>query len=349
MSTDDPWATVAGQAGAVARLRAAVDTPVHAYLFVGPHGVGKRAAAGVFAGELLAAADSGGGERHRGLAARFAHPDVRVVSPTGSQFRVDESRELVTAAMRSPVEGSRKIVIADRFHDANAAAMPPLLKVAEEPPASTIFIFLADKLEPEHITVASRCTRIDFAPLSVDHLAGVLAEEGVAADVSARSAAAAGGSLERARVLATDERLMVRHDAWRSIPDRLDGTGSAIAVLVEEVRGLIDDAMTPLTHVHDEEMETLAEREEQYGTRGSGRADLEAHHKRVVRSFRNDELRFGLATLAGRYREQIAEGNQRAGPLDAIDRLRRTAEALERNPNEALLLQALLLDLPVLG
>lgn len=348
VTTDDPWAPIIGQPVAVERLRAATHNPVHAYLFVGPHGVGKRAAAGVFAGELLAAAHPEGAARHRELAARFAHPDVREVSPTGSQFRVDESKELVAAAMRSPMEGSRKVVVAARFHDANAAAMPPLLKVAEEPPASTIFIFLADELRPEHVTVASRCTRIDFAPLAVDDLTAALVAEGVAVDAAERAAAAAGGSIDRARVLATDERLMVRHDAWRSIPDRLDGTGAAVAVLVEEVRGLIDEAMTPLTRVHDAELEALAEREEQYGTRGSGRSDLEAHHKRVVRSFRNDELRFGLATLAGRYREQFAAGDPRTGPLDAVDRLRRTAEALERNPNEALLLQALLLDLPVL-
>ena len=344
----DSWGVVVGQEAAIARLRAAVEQPVHAYLFVGPHGVGKKRAAGVFAGELLAAGDPGGAERHRDLAARFAHPDVRVVAPTGPQFRVDESKELAAAAVRSPVEGSRKIVIAERFHDANAQAMPPLLKVAEEPPESTIFVFLADEVKPEHVTVASRCTRIDFAPVATADLVAALTAEGVAADVAERAAAASGGSIERARVLATDDRLMARHDAWRSIPDRLDGTGAAVAVLVEEVRGLIDEAMVPLTRVHDAELEALAEREEQYGTRGSGRSDLEAHHKRVVRSFRTDELRFGLAVLAGRYRDVVAGGDARTGPLDAVDRLRDTAEALERNPNEALLLQALLVDLPVL-
>jgi len=272
---------------------------------------------------------------------------VRLVGPTGPQFRVDESKAVVAAAVRSPMEGDRKVVIAERFHDTNPAAMPPLLKIAEEPPDSTIFVFLADELRPEHVTVASRCTRIDFAPLRDDVVIEVLTADGVDPEVAAGAAAAAGGSLARARVLATDEHLRGRHEAWRTIPDRLDGSGAAVAVIVEEVRGLIDDAERPLTKLHDAESEALTEREEQYGTRGSGRNDLESHHKRVVRSFRADELRFGFATLAGRYRDAAID-DPAPRLLDAVDRLRGAAEALERNPNEALLLQALLLDLPSL-
>ena len=51
------WDLVVGQQEAVRRLEAAVTAPVHAYLFVGPGGAGKRRAATVFAGELLSAAD----------------------------------------------------------------------------------------------------------------------------------------------------------------------------------------------------------------------------------------------------------------------------------------------------
>ena len=49
----DPWAAVIGQPEAVARLSAAVPSPVHAYLLVGPRGSGKSTAAAVFAGELM--------------------------------------------------------------------------------------------------------------------------------------------------------------------------------------------------------------------------------------------------------------------------------------------------------
>ena len=45
----DPWSEVVGQDRAVSLLRSAVDAPVHAWLFLGPSGSGKRAAARAFA------------------------------------------------------------------------------------------------------------------------------------------------------------------------------------------------------------------------------------------------------------------------------------------------------------
>jgi DNA polymerase-3 subunit delta' len=149
--------------------------------------------------------------------------------------------------------------------------------------------------------------------------------------------------------LVADDRLVARRDAWWSIPDRLDGTGAAVAVMVEEVRALIDDAGKAKVAQHDAELEAMDAREEQLGTRGSGRKDLEARHRRELRQFRTEELRFGLATLATRYREAIVAGDDRRGLLDGIDALRHTQDALVRNPNEALALQALLLRLPSLA
>ena len=51
---------VRGQERAVAQLRAAARAPVHAYLFVGPPGSGKRAAAQAFAASLLCREDGCG-------------------------------------------------------------------------------------------------------------------------------------------------------------------------------------------------------------------------------------------------------------------------------------------------
>ncbi|MFP4513954.1 MAG: DNA polymerase III subunit delta', partial [Acidimicrobiales bacterium] len=71
------WARVVGQDDAIARLRAAAHTPAHAYLFVGPAGSGRRAAARIFAGELFATgAGAEQADRHRRLAAAEQHPDL---------------------------------------------------------------------------------------------------------------------------------------------------------------------------------------------------------------------------------------------------------------------------------
>jgi len=344
----DPWKTVIGQPDAIASLRAAVSNPVHAYLFVGPSGTGKLNAVGVFAGELLAADDPENSARHRSLAARFAHPDLHVIRPTGSDFRVEDSQRMVSEASRSPVEGHRKIVVAERFHDARAAAMPVLLKVAEEPPASTIFVFLADRVSPEQITVASRCTTIEFRAIPESAIVDALAADGVERQVAERAAEASGGSFRRAQGLATDDHLLARREAWWSIPDRLDGTGAAVAVIVEELRSMIDDSLAPLRKIHATEIKALEEHEERYGTRGSGRKDLESHHKRVERRHRADELVFGFATISRRYASRIADADAATTKriAEAQTKLTRSSMMLSRNPLESLLLQDLLLDMP---
>jgi len=350
-SRDHRWASVIGQAEAVRRLQAALAAPVHAYLFVGPAGAGKLEAAKVFAGELLAAADPEHADRHRRLATGEGHADVHVLNPTGNNLRREEEAEpLIVQASRSPVEGNRKVLIVNRFHTATPAAAASLLKTIEEPPAPSIFVLLAEDVPPEHVTIQSRCTRVDFPPVASEAIAAALIDEGlVAADQATVVAEAAAGSVERARVLVTDDRLVARRTAWWSVPDRLDGTGAAIAVMVEEVRGLIDDASASKVRQHDEELQTLDDREERLGTRGSGRRDLEARQRRELRQFRTEELRFGLATLATRYREAIVADPDRAGLHRAVDALRETQEALVRNPNEALALQALFGRLPALA
>ena len=347
--TPGPWAAVVGQPDAVRRLAAAAASPVPAYLLVGPLGSGKRRASAVFAGELLAAADPGRAESHRARAAREEHPDLVVMDPAGNQLRREEEAEwIVTEASRSPVETDRKVLIVDRFHTATPAAAASLLKTIEEPAGPSIFVLLAEEVPPEHATIASRCTRVDFATVADEAVAAALESEGLAPAAAEMAARAAAGNLDRARILARDDRVAARHRAWRSIPERLDGAGATAAVIVDEVRALVAEAIEPLASRHSEELAELDQREELLGTRGSGRAHMEARHRREARQFRTEELRFGLATLAARYRPRAGGGSHDLARLRAVDRLRRTYQDLTRNPNEALALQALLLDLPPL-
>lgn len=344
-----PLDDVVGQDLAVAQLRNALQNPLHAYLFVGPRGAGKRQAAAAFAGELLAAADPDGAERHHRLAAAEAHPDLFILEPEGRGLLVDEAALLVTEASRSPIEGTRKVMMVDRFHTAEPRVAPKLLKTIEEPPASAIFILLAEEVPPEQITISSRCIQIDFGPVSPEAIRDLLITEGVEAERAETVAAASAGSVERARLLVNDERFVVRRDAWLSVPSRLDGTGAVVAVMVEELSELIDEAQTPLAAKHDLERADLDKREEEFGTRGSGRKTLEAKHKREIRSVRDDELHFGLATLAAIYRDRLVDHPRPQPLIEGLSRITKANEALGRNPNETLLLQALLVGLPELA
>lgn len=343
------WAAVVGQTQAVRRLTQAAANPVHAYLFVGPPGSTKDEASRAFAALLMAGSDDPSNRDAR-LALAGTHPDVREIERFGARISAEQVADIIRNASMAPVEGSRKVMILHDFHLLDAAAAARLLKTLEEPPASTIFIVLADQVTPELVTIASRCVRILFAALSTDVVASQLVDLGIDPSTADLAAKAAEGNLTRARVLATDPGLMARRDAFAAIARRLDGTGTTVVQLCNELLALIDAASTALSVRHAEEVAALEARVAATGERGSGRKQLEDHHKRELRRHRVDELRSGLGVLAGTYRDALVGGQlprPEAG-VTAVTRIHVALEAMERNPNEALLMQALLLDLPSL-
>jgi DNA polymerase-3 subunit delta' len=346
----DAWSSVVGQPAAVAALRAAVDRPVHAWLFVGPSGAGGRSAARAFAAELFA---SGASEeeaaRHRRLAVAEQHPDLHVVERTGAAIPIEAARDIVRRASLSPAEGDRKVMVLDEFHLVSPAAAATLLKTIEEPPPGTYFVILADEVTPDLVTIASRCARIDFPPLSDDVVRDALVAEGADPVRAREAAAAAHGALDRARLLVSDDRLALRMRLWREIPERLDGTGHVVATLVDEIRASIDDAGAPLAEVQAREAAELQERIERYSQRGSGQRDLETRHRRAARRLRMDELRLGFEELADRYRAELSTAADPASIVAGLRTLQRAIEALIRNPAEELLLQSVLLGLPRLS
>ncbi|HAS12977.1 MAG TPA: hypothetical protein DCS55_21090, partial [Acidimicrobiaceae bacterium] len=124
-------------------------------------------------------------------------------------------------------------------------------------------------------------------------------------------------------------------------PHRVDRTGHTAAALVDEVVAHIDAAQGALDERHEAERIALEEQIEAYGMRTTPLKDLEKKHKREVRRHRNAEIRFGLAVLAGEYRDRLATAGDPTPHLAALRAVQEAAEALVRNPNETLLLQAL--------
>jgi DNA polymerase-3 subunit delta' len=341
------WAAVVGQPDAIRRLQSSAANPVHAYLFVGPPGSTKNEAARAFAALLLAGVDDPD-VRDARLALAGQHPDVREFARVGAAISKDQADEIVRLAALAPNESDRKVLILDEFHLLSAEAAAKLLKTIEEPPDSTVFIVLADRMPPELVTIASRCVRIEFRPIPDDVVVGTLVGEGFSPEHAAQSAQSAAGDLSRARLLASDPHLAARREMFAGTPYRLDGTGRAVVGAVEEIVDAIEAAAAPLARRHALEVTALEERISAMGERGSGKKLLEERHKRELRRHRVDELRAGLITLAGSYRDALVAGtlSRPDSASSAITRIHSSLEALERNPNEQLLLQALLLGLP---
>jgi DNA polymerase III subunit delta' len=343
------WDDVVGQGDAVARLVRAAESPVHAYLFVGPAGSTKKEAARAFAALLLGGTDDPG-SRDAELVRRGEHPDVREVVRAGAAISFDQAREIVRTAALAPNEGDRKVMILDEFHLLRPEGAALLLKTIEEPPPSTTFVILADYVPHDLITISSRCARIEFRAVDESTIAQRLTVEGVEPGAAAAAAAAAGGSVERARVLAADPDLVARRQAFAAVAYELDGNGATVMRLVDDLLAQIESAAEPLAARHAAEADELDERIARYGERGSGRKTLEERHKRELRRHRTDELLAGLTVIAGTYRDALVAGSiaRPAAIATAVSRIHRAIESFERNPNESLLLQSLLWELPVL-
>lgn len=335
------WDEVVGQADALATVRASVEDPVHAYLFVGPSGSGKRALARAFAAALMGRGlDAEAAARQARMVLSRAHPDVWEFEPEGASLSKDEVKDLILPnAQRTSIEGGPKVLILDGFERVSGQA-PKLLKTIEEPPDDTFFVVISEGLPEELVTIASRCVRIDLGRVADADIVDRLVAEGVAPERAAEAATSSDGDLERARLLAADERLALRRAAWRAVPDRLDGTGARAVETADDLLQMIDDAMAPLADRQAAEVAEFEELVKARGERGSGRKAFEDRHKREIRRYRVDALRAGLADLSRRYRDDVVTGRSTTATA-AIDDIARTASGLGRNPNERLQLVAL--------
>jgi len=349
---------VIGQPRAVAQLLAAARHPVHAYLFHGPSGSGKRAAARGLAAALLCPEGGCGVCNTCRRALAGTHPDLVLMERSGAALSVADAQSIVTRAQRRPLEASRQVLMVADVHLARES-VPALLKTVEEPPPSTVFVLLADDLPPPLATIVSRCLQVPFGPVPVAAVVDWLVDHDVDPGHADTVARASGGSLDRARLLVSDDGFVARQQRWRSVPARLDGTGAAAAAVSSELLAAADDALAPLRQRHADELVALADQADALGSKGvPGRKAVEEEHRREERRWRTDDLRFGLATLAEVYRDRLvaaveadgeahSAGSEAGGRLavQQVEAIGQASEALGRNANEPLLMDALMVEL----
>ncbi|MBI2805037.1 MAG: DNA polymerase III subunit delta' [Planctomycetes bacterium] len=161
----------------------------HAYLFVGPPGVGKRLVALELAKAILCEApgpspavlDACDSCAACLLVQAGTHPDLfQVARPEDkNEFPIAVMQELCRNFSFKAARGHGKIAIIDDADDFNDESANCFLKTLEEPPPGSLLILLGTSLDRQLSTIKSRCQMVRFAPLSDEHVRKLLTKQGI--------------------------------------------------------------------------------------------------------------------------------------------------------------------------
>ena len=333
------------QSSAVRMLRAAVagDRVSHAYLFVGPRGVGKGLAARELA-KLLFCESARGADADNldpcdacaacGRVDRDVHPDLHWFRKEADRndFRIElvarregSPESVVTeSVILTPMEAPLTVTVLDDAELLNAAAANALLKTLEEPSPHALLILLCADASRLPGTIHSRCQWVRFRPLPEAFVA-----EKVREVLAARQQDEAGTNSrsEKPEPVSSGEIDFVCRFAGGSIEGAAGLAGSGLWDLKQQlIAGLPDiDAGVALD---------MAEQIKEWGRALARREHIKADTPEA-NAVRRRSARLGLAAVASAFGDAavLAAGGDVAGGLVNADQ-RREIEALVAWPAE---------------
>ncbi len=168
---------VVGQDHITRTLRNAIgqNRLAHAYLFVGPRGIGKTSTARILAKALNCKTGPtitpcGVCDSCKEITSGISLDVLEIDG--ASNNGVEQVRELRDNVRFAPAHAQFKIYIIDEVHMLTTQAFNALLKTLEEPPEHVKFIFATTDVQKVLPTILSRCQRFDLRRIPADLIAG---------------------------------------------------------------------------------------------------------------------------------------------------------------------------------
>jgi len=229
---------ILGQERVLGYLKAALSGGrlAHAYLFLGPEGVGKESVARALAAALNCADPREDGDACgqcpscKRLAAG-TNPDFLVIRPTSRdrppKVKIDQIRELRRLTAYPPVAGGWRVALIKPGDQMKDEAVNALLKTLEEPPAQHLLILTAGVEADLFPTVVSRCQKLAFTPLPYPLITEELTRRGLSPTQATLLAALSGGSLGRALALEPEDLLRQRQQVLTDLEALSQGNVTA--------------------------------------------------------------------------------------------------------------------------
>ena len=148
----------------------------HGYIFVGPSMVGKRTVAAAFAHYL----EKGVFEPPRSAATEHGEvlQDLKIIDiafmkmldadASGDSIGIDAAREVKNFLWQRPNASARRTLVIDNAELLTTEAQNALLKITEEPPASSLLILITSDIESILPTIVSRLPKIYFGAVATE-------------------------------------------------------------------------------------------------------------------------------------------------------------------------------------
>lgn len=325
------WDQVIGQEEAVETLTSSLEagTLSHAYLFVGPEGLGKINTARAIAASLMCEQGGCGTCFICQRLNRGTHPDFTIVEPEGAGgYLVDQIRTLMHDISLRPMEAEHKVYVIRAADMLNVSSANAFLKTLEEPPANVTIILLAHTLEPVLPTLVSRCVVVRFRSLPREDMIMRLVERTGASREEALIALAATGSVlgQASSYILSPARRASREEVIRIFFDlqNLDG-----AEVLEAASALLIALNGPVEEMRIKQEKDLAQQAELLDERAI--KALKAHNKRRQSAYEKRNVGEALNTLQSLLRDTliISQGaEQLALNVDVRERLGNIAYAI---------------------